>query len=114
MRITCHGLKKEDFQVEFINHEISLGVEESNSIAVNGEGISGRHALLTEDGRDLFIQDNGSTNGTFLNHKKVSGRRKIVSGDIIQLGCRMIRVDFHPGQEVTLDFIPVDLNSATP
>ena len=59
MLITCHGLKRDDFQVEFINHEISLGFEESNSIAVSDEGVSGRHAVLKEEGDDLFIRDCG-------------------------------------------------------
>ena len=108
MQLTCHGLKKEDFQVEFINHEISLGSEESNSIAVEAEGISGRHAILTEDGGDLFIRDCGSTNGTLLNHKKITDRRKIASGDIIQLGSRMIRADFLSAQKVTLNFLSDD------
>ena len=108
MLITCHGLKRDDFQVEFINHEISLGFEESNSIAVSDEGVSGRHAVLKEEGDDLFIRDCGSRNGTFLNHKKVSDSQKIASGDIIQLGCRMIRVDFYPDHKVTLNFISTD------
>ena len=108
MLITCHGLKKEDFPVEFINHEISVGSEDSNGIVVKDEGVSGRHALLIEDGDALFIQDSGSPNGTLLNHKKVQGRRKIASGDMIQVGGRMIRVDFYPENKVVLNFISLD------
>ncbi len=111
MLITCHGLKREDFQVEFVNHEISLGFEETNSIALNEEGISGRHAILEEEGDDLFVRDCGSLNGTILNHKRISDRQKVKSGDIIQIGCRMIRADFHPGQKITLDFLPTELNA---
>ena len=108
MQIICHGLKSEDFPVEFIDHEISVGFEDANSIAVSGEGISGRHALLTEEGDDLFLQDNGSSSGTLLNHKPVQGKQKIASGDMIQIGCRMIRVDFLPDHKVTLNFISND------
>ena len=108
MQIICHGLRNEDFPVEFINHEISLGAEDSNGIAVHEEGISGCHAFLVEDGDDLFIRDNGSTGGTFLNHKKIQGRQKVSSGDIIGIGSRMIRVDFFPGRNVTLNFISTD------
>ena len=108
MLIICHGLKSEDFPVEFVNHEISLGVDESNSIAVEAEGISERHAILTEEGDALFIRDNGSLNGTFLNHKKIEGKKKIASGDIIQIGCRQIRVDIFPDGKTTLNFIPLD------
>ena len=108
MRIICHGLKNEDFPVEFINHEISVGFEETNGIVVSDEGISGRHALLIEDGGDLFIRDGGSSGGTFLNHKKVQDKQKLSSGDMIQIGSRLIRVDFLPDQKVMLNFISND------
>ena len=88
MRIICHGLRNEDFPVEFINHEISLGAEDSNVIAVKADGVAGCHAFLMEAGDDLFIRDNGSTGGTFLNHKKVHGKKKVSSGDIIEIGSK--------------------------
>ena len=108
MQIICHGLKNEDFPVEFINGEITLGSEESNSIVVKAEGVSGRHALLTEDGDTLFIKDSGSQSGTFLNHKQVQDKRKVSSGDIIQIGSKQIRVDVFPKQKTVLNFLSND------
>jgi serine/threonine protein kinase len=105
MLIICHGLRSEDFTVEPVNHEISLGSDISNSIAFDAEGLSERHAVLSEEDGILFIRDNGSSNGTFLNHRKTEGKQKVSSGDIIQVGCRQIRVDVYPDQKVTLNFI---------
>ena len=106
MRIICHGLKDEDFPVEFTDHKVMIGRDESNNLEVVADGVSRFHAILSEEGDDLFIQDNDSLNGTFLNYKQLSGKLKIVHGDIIQVGYRLIRVDFHSDEEVVLDFIP--------
>jgi len=105
MRIICRGLKSEDFQVDFINHEISLGREESNGITVDAAGISERHAFLMEDGDDLFIKDNGGLNGTYLNRRKIGDKQKIASGDIIQIGSQQIKVEKSADRTVTLHFI---------
>lgn len=106
MQIFCHGLKEEDFQVEFTDHKIFFGRDESNSIVVVAEGISRFHAVLIEEDEELFLKDNDSLNGTFLNYKPVRGQQKLVNGDIIQVGYRLIRVDFKPEQDaVILDFV---------
>ena len=106
MRIICHGLKEEDFSVEFTDRKIFIGRDESNGIVVAADGISRFHSVLIEDGDELFIQDNDSLNGTFLNYNQVRGRQKLVQGDIIQIGYRLIKVDFRPDQDVVLDFVP--------
>lgn len=106
MRIICHGLKEEDFSVEFTDRKIFIGRDESNSIVVSGDGISRFHSVLIEDGDELFIQDNDSLNGTFLNYNQVRGRQKLVQGDIIQIGYRLIKADFRSEQDIVLDFIP--------
>ncbi len=121
MQIFCHGLKEEDFPVEFTDHKIFLGRDESNSIVVVAEGLSRFHAVLIEEDDELYLKDNDSLNGTFINYNQVRGKRKLVNGDIIQIGYCLIRVDFKPDQDiVVLDFVPpeqteiVSRNSAKP
>ena len=106
MQIICHGLKAEDFQVEFTDHKFFLGRDATNSIVVTADGVSKYHAFFVEEGNDLFIQDNDSLNGTFLNYNQIHDRQKLVSGDIIQIGYRLIKVVFFPDQKVVLDFVP--------
>ena len=112
MQIICHGLKDEDFQVEFTDHRISLGRDASNGIVVTADAVSRYHAFLIEEGNDLFLQDNNSLNGTFLNYNQIHDKQKLASGDILQIGYRLIKVDFFPPdsdeaeQKVVLDFVP--------
>jgi ABC-type multidrug transport system ATPase subunit/pSer/pThr/pTyr-binding forkhead associated (FHA) protein len=48
--------------------------------------ISGRHARLSRQGRDLVIEDLGSSNGTFVNGNRIRAPEVIRPGDAIGLG----------------------------
>jgi hypothetical protein len=60
------------------------------------KGVSRRHAKITRRGREVFIEDLGSINGTFLNRKKLTPYfpRALKSGDELQLGKLILRVSF--------------------
>jgi pSer/pThr/pTyr-binding forkhead associated (FHA) protein len=60
------------------------------------KGVSRYHAKITRRGREVFIQDLGSLNGTFLNGKKLTPylSRALKSGDELQLGVLILRVSF--------------------
>ena len=59
-------------------------------------GISRRHAKITRRGREVFIEDLGSLNGTFLNGKKLIPYfpHVLKSGDKLQLGRLTLLVSF--------------------
>jgi pSer/pThr/pTyr-binding forkhead associated (FHA) protein len=60
------------------------------------KGISRRHAKITRRGNEVFIEDLGSVNGTFLNRKKLTPYlfQALKSGDELQLGKLILRVSF--------------------
>ena len=60
------------------------------------KGVSRRHAKITRRGREVFIEDLGSVNGTFLNHRKLTPYfpQVLKSGDELQLGKLILRVSF--------------------
>jgi pSer/pThr/pTyr-binding forkhead associated (FHA) protein len=59
-------------------------------------GVSRRHAKVTRRGKEVFIEDLGSINGTFLNRKKLTPYlpQALKSGDELQLGKLILRVSF--------------------
>ena len=59
-------------------------------------GVSRRHAKITRRGREVFIEDLGSMNGTFVNHKKLTPYlpEALRNGDQLQLGKLMLQVSF--------------------
>ena len=60
------------------------------------KGVSRRHAKITRRGSEVFIEDLGSINGTFLNRKKLTPYlpQTLSNGDELQLGKLILRVSF--------------------
>jgi hypothetical protein len=60
------------------------------------KGVSRRHAKITRRGQEIFIEDLGSVNGTFLNGKRLTPylQHPLTSGDEIQIGRLALQVRF--------------------
>jgi pSer/pThr/pTyr-binding forkhead associated (FHA) protein len=60
------------------------------------KGVSRHHAKIIRRGREVLIEDLGSVNGTFLNHKKLTPylARALKSGDELRLGTLTLRISF--------------------
>ena len=80
--------------VELTQDDITMGREASNSLQIEDRGLSRSHARLTRSGSGYNLQDLGSTNGTFVNGKAVSGVYALQNGDIISLG-ESVELEFH-------------------
>lgn len=64
----------------------TLGRDISNDIVLNDRETSRHHLRLMLSGDTLTIEDLGSTNGTFVNGKRVSGVTPLQIGDMVGLG----------------------------
>lgn len=64
----------------------TLGRDISNDIVLNDRETSRHHLRLMRSGDTMTIEDLGSTNGTFVNGKRVSGVTPLQNGDMIGLG----------------------------
>ena len=63
-----------------------LGRDESLSCVVSGPSVSRHHATIDEREGKLWIEDQGSRNGTFVNRKAINIPTEIDHGDVIHLG----------------------------
>jgi FHA domain-containing protein len=64
-----------------------VGREAENDIALGrDEFTSGRHARVEPRRDGVWIEDLGSTNGTFVNGVQLTAPRKLSSGDVIRVG----------------------------
>lgn len=67
--------------------EISIGRTDAARIVLEDEGLSRLNTTFFRDGEDILVVDENSTNGTFVNGKKISGSPQLVlDGDRITLG----------------------------
>ena len=71
----------------------SLGRDVNNTIVVDDPFVSTDHAVLTFRGRSWYIEDLGSTNGTFVNGVQVETVAPLGFGDEVQLGEVRLRLD---------------------
>lgn len=70
----------------------SIGRHPDCSIQLSVARLSRMHARFELDGDVLFVQDLGSTNGTFVNHDRVMSRTRLQVGDVLHLADHEFRV----------------------
>ena len=72
-------------QFELQQGDTKIGRRPGSDIVVDNMAVSGEHANIFTIGDDSFIQDLGSTNGTFVNNKRVT-KHHLKHGDVITIG----------------------------
>lgn len=71
---------------ELKDEVINLGRDITNNIVINDREVSRHHLRLMRGAEGYTIEDLGSTNGTFINGKRVTGATPLKNGDMIGLG----------------------------
>ncbi|MEW6332238.1 MAG: FHA domain-containing protein [Pseudomonadota bacterium] len=71
--------------VELKQGDMKIGRKPGCEIHIDNLSVSGEHANIFTVGDDSFIQDLGSTNGTFINNKKIS-KHHLKNGDTVVIG----------------------------
>jgi hypothetical protein len=66
--------------------EVVIGRGEENGIVLNIAEVSREHAVLSKAEEGYMIKDLGSTNGTFVDKKKVGNKYLLKPGDTVMLG----------------------------
>jgi hypothetical protein len=71
-----------------------IGRGAENAMRLDGDDfVSSRHALLEPRTDGLWVEDAGSTNGTFVNGSRVTTPRLLRTGDVVRIGQTDMRVD---------------------
>ena len=71
----------------------TLGRDVNNTIVIDDRFASSEHAALTFRGRAWYVEDLGSTNGTFVNGAPVDGVAPLGYGDELQIGQVRMRLE---------------------
>ncbi|MDO5559700.1 MAG: type VII secretion protein EssC [Oscillospiraceae bacterium] len=72
------------------NAKITIGKNKNNSICIGSEYISGNHASVTRDSDGWSVSDNSSTNGTYVNNKRVRSSKLNIGDTVFILGYKFI------------------------
>ena len=70
----------------------TIGRKPHNDIQIDNLAISGEHAVVITILNDSFLEDLGSTNGTFLNNNKLNNTSYLKKGDEVRVGTAVFKV----------------------
>jgi hypothetical protein len=69
------------------SHALTIGRAQNNDVALpDDEYASGRHARFEPRRDGIWVEDIGSTNGTFVNGIRLTRERKLTPGDVVRIG----------------------------
>jgi len=72
---------------EIVTEIFRIGRDHDSNLVIRGDTkTSRRHAHVQRKGLKFFIADDGSSNGTKVNGKKIDGEHELQSGDIVVIG----------------------------
>jgi len=87
VKVTLHIESAYDKRDVTVDNEVSIGRSDLSDIVLEDAGLSRKNTTFFVDEGELFVADENSLNGTFLNGDKVSGRPRLLSnGDTIKIG----------------------------
>lgn len=81
--LKAHGAVIKEIKLD--KSRLTIGRKPDNDIVLDDQSTSGHHARIIQIQAVYFIEDAGSSNGTFANGKKTD-RKQLVNGDQITIG----------------------------
>jgi len=91
-------------EIPLTKERTTIGRKPHNDIQIDNLAISGEHAVIVTILNDSFLEDLGSTNGTFVNGQQVK-KHFLQNSDVVELGkYRLKYVNEAPQQASSADF----------
>jgi len=88
IQISFNGATENELSLD--KDSITIGRKSDNDIHLDNLAVSGHHAKILTILHDSFIEDLGSTNGTFLNGSAIK-KSALSNGDVIKIGQHEIK-----------------------
>ncbi len=81
--LSLNGVVQGEYELN--QERISIGRKPDNNIQIDNLAVSGKHALVISILDDSFLEDLGSTNGTYVNGKLIK-KHALKDGDVVSIG----------------------------
>lgn len=76
-----------------LGEEITIGRAAGCQVTIDDTYASQLHARVFQRDGKIFVEDIGSTNGTYLNRRKVTGPMVVQRGDQLQIGNTILELE---------------------
>ena len=87
--LQCEDRAAQEYAVEQM---VTIGRLADNIVVLDHPSVSSHHACVFSDGEQCIVEDLQSTNGTFVNGRRVT-RRTLRNGDVVVVGTHKIVFD---------------------
>lgn len=93
------------------NSAITVGRNQKCNITISNRYVSSKHCVIGRENGIYYVEDSGSTNGTYVNTVK-TGKSKIKSGDEVHIYNYTFKIDsgkiliLNAGNDVTVNSLP--------
>ena len=77
--------------------DLVVGRDPASGIQIDEPHVSWIHAALRRRGQAVYVQDLGSSSGTFVNGQTVTAARVLLPGDVVAFAGVTARFDQHAG-----------------
>jgi pSer/pThr/pTyr-binding forkhead associated (FHA) protein len=98
-----------EFQVA---DDVVIGRGSRADVDLEHASVSARHATVSPEGATAVLTDLGSTNGTYVNGRRVEDPVRLGQGDLVAVGACVLEVRLGPTETMTPPASPTVLHPA--
>jgi hypothetical protein len=84
--VVVHSSQGQKLGTFRLSGQVQIGRDASCDITVDDAYVSQQHARLYGEDGSWFVEDLGSTNGTYLNDRRLASPAPVHAGDVVRVG----------------------------
>ena len=84
---------KEGEEYLFADVERFIGREAGNDIVIVDTQMSARHVRVSQANGEFWVEDLHSTNGTFVNGRRIEARTRLCNDDLLKMGRTLFKFE---------------------
>jgi pSer/pThr/pTyr-binding forkhead associated (FHA) protein/Flp pilus assembly protein TadD len=88
------NVRQEVFDINDSKPRITVGRKDDNDFCIPAKNVSSYHAVIQYENGRVFVEDLNSTNGIFINNRKVKDRSELLHGDKLSFATIEFIVEF--------------------
>ncbi len=76
-----------------VENGVMIGRTQGDIILPDDDYISSKHCVITYEKGIMFVEDIGSSNGTFYHNKLIKGKTPVIDGEVIKVGNTQLKLN---------------------